>query len=124
MKFRFVLLGPDDDPDAQMSQREAAPAVTPNPYPALRYQQKGTDIVRSEQRENGRSKCTVVANLAARITREIVIDDGDEARRVFAMEAKVGRRTIVFSVSAAEFGRMNWVLSQLGGQAIVCPGIR
>ena len=38
------------------------------------------------------------------------------------MEAELGGRKVAFSLSASEFGRMNWVLHRLGPQAIVYPG--
>jgi len=51
-------------------------------------------------------------------------DDGAEERREFGMEAEVVGCRVAFVVSAAEFGRMGWVLSRLGPQAIVYPGGR
>ena len=54
MKFRFVLLGPDDDPAAR---------VPPGQCRALRYEHRGADIVRVEQRENGAWKSTTVVSV-------------------------------------------------------------
>jgi len=81
-------------------------------------------MVRREQLANGRSRCTAAANFQARIVRDIILDDGTEERREFGMEAELGGRRVTFVVAAAEFGRMGWVLSRLGPQAIVYPGGR
>ena len=51
-------------------------------------------------------------------------DDGAEELREFEMEAEVVECRVAFVVSAAEFGRMGWVLSRLGPQTIVYPGGR
>jgi len=122
MKFRFVLLGPDDDPDGRRLAQERAAGVPPSQCQALRYEQRGAAIVRVEQRENGGVKSTAVANFNARIVRDLILDDGEEERRHFGVEAELGGRRIAFAVSAAEFSRMGWVLNKLGPQAIIYPG--
>jgi hypothetical protein len=64
-----------------------------------------------------------VANFTARIVSDIVVDDGSGVeRREFEVEAEVGGRLLSFTLPAAEFGRMGWVLDKLGPQAIVYPG--
>ncbi|HXP85101.1 MAG TPA: hypothetical protein VN841_10295 [Bryobacteraceae bacterium] len=115
MKFRFVLLGPDDDPDGSVAGRERDNA-------ALQYEQRGAGMVRAERTTNGRFKSTAVANFKARIVRDIIVDDGETERRDFGIEAELDGRTLSFTLSAAEFGRMGWVLSTLGPQAIIYPG--
>jgi hypothetical protein len=124
MKFRFVLLGPDDDPDGRRLAQEAAARVPPGRLRTLQYEQRKSDMVRVEQRENGGLKSTVVANFNARIVRDIILDDGEEQRRHFGVEAELGGARLAFSVSAAEFGGMGWVLDKLGPQAIIYPGQR
>src|SRR5450631_2661498 len=119
MKFRFVLLGPDDEPDGTAAgertdeQRDSA---------ALRYEQRGAGLVRVERAATGRFKSTAVANFHARIVRDIVVDDGETERRDFGIEAELGGQTSSFTLSAAEFSRMGWVLNRLGPQAIIYPG--
>jgi len=122
MKFKFVLLGPDDDPDGPRRPQARAARVPPSQCRVLRYEQRGADIIRVEQRENGRLKTTAVANFHARIVRDVILDDGQEQRRLFGLEAALGGQRVAFAVCAAEFSRMSWVLNKLGPQAIVYPG--
>jgi hypothetical protein len=63
-----------------------------------------------------------VANFTARIVRDLILDDGAEQRCEFAVEAELPGGKQGFVVSAAEFGRMGWVLKQLGPHAIIYPG--
>ena len=86
------------------------------------YQQQGASLVRLQQLKDGRAKYTPLANFHARIVRDLRLDDGEHPRRIFELEAELEGRRIVFSLSAAEFGRMGWVLNQLGPQAIIYPG--
>src|SRR5262252_606448 len=68
---------------------------------------------------DGVLKITPLTNFQARIVQDAVLDDGERQQREFGIEAALGGATVSFSVSAAEFGRMGWVLSQLGSQAII-----
>jgi len=79
-------------------------------------------MVRVEQLPKGARKCTAIANFIARIVTDMIRDDGDEQRRDFRVEAEVDGQRLVFTVAAAEFGRMGWVLQKLGPQAIIYPG--
>jgi hypothetical protein len=121
MKFRFVLLQPDEDPDGHLPAQKDT-SVTPIPSRTLRYEQRGEDMVRVEPLKNGRWKSTPIANFTARIVTDTIRDDGDEERRDFGMEAEIGGHRLVFAVPAAKFGRMGWVLQKLGPQAIIYPG--
>ena len=121
MKFRFVLLQPDDDPDGHLPARKDAAAINHSPSRTA-VRAKGDGMVRREQLANGRWKCTSIANFTARIVTDIIRDDGDEESRDFGVEAELGGRRLVFAVAAAEFGRMGWVLQKLGPQAIIYPG--
>jgi hypothetical protein len=121
MKFRMIWLGPEDEPDRQVSLPEGTVAA-PDGRGGVRYQQDGTEMVRREQLENGRVKFTALANFSARIVRDVILDVDGEQRREFGVEAEVGGGKFDFVVSAAEFGRMGWVLSKLGPQAILYPG--
>src|SRR5215467_1743222 len=122
MKFRFVLLGPDDDPERDPSAREDPPGMSHTASRARRYEQRGAGIVRRETCASGRWRIIPVANFNARIVRDILLDDGEQERREFCVEAELGERKLAFAVSAAEFGRMGWVLQKLGPEAIVFPG--
>ena len=121
MNFRLVWVGADDDPE----QRALAGKVSASAHPlrsGVTYERRGETMVRWEQSENGRVKFTTLANFNARIVRDLILDDGEEQRREFGLEAEVGGQKFVFVVPAAEFGRMGWVLRQLGPQAIIYPG--
>ena len=113
MKFRFVLLGPDD-PDRRDAEQSAETLSL--------YARKGSAMVRVEQLANGRSKTILLANFYACITRDIILDDGREQCRELGMEAEVAGKTISFTLSTTEFRRMDWVLNNLGPQAIIYPG--
>jgi len=79
-------------------------------------------MVHCERLDNGRRRVTAVANFTARIVGDRIFDDEAEPGREFAVEAELGGQRITFSVSAAEFSRMGWVLRKLGPLAILYPG--
>jgi len=121
MKFRIVFLGQHEDPAGDLAAREtgAADPITGSP---ARYAHRGTEMVRRDQRANGRVTYTPIANFQARIVSDIIRDDGSQPQREFGVEAELGGRRLGFAMPAAEFGRMGWVLDRLGPEAIVYPG--
>jgi hypothetical protein len=113
----MVFLGHDDgDPDP-------APGLVAMSR-TLAYERRGGSIIRREPSKNGRSKPILIANFTARIVGDLILDDGEEVRRSFVVEAKVGGRSVAFAMTAAEFSHMGWVLDKLGPQAIIYPGQR
>jgi hypothetical protein len=124
MNFRLVWVGSDDDPDENRAAQEIAAALSHRQSGATTsYELRGTEMVRCERLDNGRRKKVIaVANFTARIVRDLVLDDEANPKREFVVEAELGEHRISFSVSAAEFGRMGWVLNKLGPQAILYPG--
>ena len=66
-------------------------------------------------------KIIPLANFTARILRDIVYD-GNGPEREFSLEAQVAGQKITFVVPASQFSRMNWVLRELGPQAVIYPG--
>src|SRR5712691_11600491 len=80
MKFRMIWLGSEDDSDRHASVPEGT-AAAPEGLGCVRYEQRGTEIVRREQLGNARVKLTPVANFTARIVRDIICDDDTEHRR-------------------------------------------
>jgi hypothetical protein len=63
-----------------------------------------------------------LTNFTARITAEIVRDDGVEAARHLELDATVrGKRTPI-ELSTQDFREMNWAIDRLGCGAIVYPG--
>ena len=79
-------------------------------------------MVRQQRLPDGRLRLIPVANFRAGIVSDILLDDGAEPRRHCGVEAELDGQKVVFTVPAAEFGRMGWVLSRLGPRAIVYPG--
>ena len=63
-----------------------------------------------------------LTNFSAKIIGDIAEDDGAEVRRMLEMEAHLNGKGYVFTVSAAQFGGMNWAMERLGAGAIVLPG--
>ena len=120
MKFRMVWMGPEDEPDRQGSEPEETVMVQDR-HP-FRYEQHGTGMVRREESRNRHRKLTPLTNFVARIVQDLVLDNDIERSRNFGIEAELGGQKLFFVVAAAEFSRMNWVLRQLGPQAIIYPG--
>jgi hypothetical protein len=122
MNFRLVWVGSDDDHDGSPAVQQSAAAVIRGQAGTTSYELRGTEMVRCERLDNGRRRVTAVANFTARIVGDRIFDDEAEPGREFAVEAELGGQRITFSVSAAEFSRMGWVLSKLGPLAILYPG--
>ncbi len=123
MNFRLVWVGSDNEGDgdeAALEERTAESAAGRSG--GARYECRGGEMVRWEQRDSGRRKSIPVANFTARIVRDLILDDDAEPTRRFALEARCGAERFAFVVTAAEFGRMSWVLDQLGPGAIIYPG--
>src|SRR3984885_11028658 len=122
MNFRLVWVGPEDDPPERRPVSEKNAAMDRPLQSGVLYEQQGTGMVRREQLHNGSAKVTAVANFNARIVRDLILDDGEQQRREFGLEGEVGGQKLGFVIPAAEFGRMGWVLRQLGPQATIYPG--
>src|SRR6202521_4672145 len=100
MKFRMIWLGQEDEPDRNPSPQAGIPAASDD-RARVRYEQRGTEMVRREQLGNGRVKFTPVANFSARVVRDIVCDDDTEQRRDFGVEAELAGRKVAFVGPAA-----------------------
>jgi len=122
MNFRLVWVGSDDDPPVQQPAAPESGDAVRGVRTAPRYEQAGTEMARCERLTNGRLKRIAVANFSARIVRDLIVDDDAEQRRELGIEAELAGQRLAFVVSAAEFGRVDWVLRQLGPQAIIYPG--
>ena len=120
MNFRMIWMGSDDEDDD--GQNPLAQRLIPDATSRVRYQEQEGVLARVDAARGGRPRYTPLTNFTARIASDIVLDDGEEGRREFALEASLRGETLVFRVTAIEFGRMNWVLRRLGPQAIVYPG--
>ena len=81
MKFRFILLNPDNDPDHCPGLQKDVTAASTSPSNALRYAIRDGEMVRRIQSSSGRWSRAAVANFTARILTDIVRDDGTEESR-------------------------------------------
>ena len=120
-KFRLIWVGSDDDKREQPSPRKGTAALG-NAAPRSGYEQQKGVMLRRERMQNGRVKYTALTNFTARIVSDILRDDCEQERREFRIETELDGSKLTLTLSAAEFGRMNWVLHRLGPQAIVYPG--
>ena len=118
MNFRLVWVGSDDDPPARRPAAEDNVARVGPCASGVMYERQGKRMVR----RNSRGRIIEVANFCARIVGDVLLDDDAEPRREFILEAECGGRRTSFSLSAAEFGRMGWVLNKIGPEAIIYPG--
>ncbi len=64
-----------------------------------------------------------LTNFAARITADIVRDDGVETSRAFEVETTRGAQTERFTVPASAFNALGWVPERVGAAGIVYPGV-
>lgn len=70
----------------------------------------------------GRDGCRVamqLANCEARITEEVVLDDGIETTSDFRIEATVGGAPSAFTLPADRFASLAWIEEELGPRAIL-----
>jgi hypothetical protein len=63
-----------------------------------------------------------LANFDARITSEIVKDDGTEQRRFYEITATYKENSYTFQVAATEFGSLNWVADRLPAECLCYAG--
>ncbi len=66
---------------------------------------------------------TPLTNFAAKITADVIEDDGVETRRSFEIETLCNGRTSTFTVPSQSFQSMNWPPDKMGASAIVYPGM-
>jgi hypothetical protein len=67
---------------------------------------------------------TLLATFHARITGEVIRDDGVETTRAYEIEGAVaGRPPRRFTIPAGQFATMNWPLEHLGVAAVLSPGL-
>ncbi len=71
-------------------------------------------------REGGRV-ARWLTNFTARITADLVMDDGAEQTRALKIVAKRGNQTKTFNLPASNFKGMDWPIEHLGSSAIVYP---
>lgn len=64
-----------------------------------------------------------LTNFTAKIISDIMEDDGAEIHRAFEIEVSLGKHTVKFTISAASFSQLAWVLEKLGAGAYIVPGM-
>jgi Domain of unknown function (DUF927) len=101
----------------------SAPAVEPSEIIRTvgKYRDTKSGIEWQRQTQEG-PHWTPLTNFRARIVFDVTQDDGVETIRALEIEAAINGRQHSFSVSAARFGQMNWILEHLGAEAAVEPG--
>jgi hypothetical protein len=62
-----------------------------------------------------------LTNYHAAVVTNVQLDDGVETKREFEVVAELMGRQSTFTISAAEFSRMDWPMEQLGPSAITYP---
>ncbi|MBW3628871.1 MAG: DUF3854 domain-containing protein, partial [Gemmatimonadetes bacterium] len=92
----------------------AAPELRRPPQDARAspYSANGRGIVWNKPTSDG-SVPVPLANFDARITADIIADDGVEATRTFQMEATLKGQTARFNVPASRFAAMSWPVENL-----------
>ncbi len=85
------------------------------------YERAENGIVWWKQTKDGITPVPLI-NFDAQIAKEITLDDGVEATRLFQIQAQVDSHSFTCSVPSSQFATMNWVTEQLGARAIVYPG--
>ncbi len=87
------------------------------------YRVEGGRICIERMKEHGPVR-TPLCNFVARISEEIILDDGAEATRAFMLDGEscTGERLEQVRVPASRFGGMTWVAEQWGFAAIVNAG--
>jgi len=62
-----------------------------------------------------------LTNFTARISTDVIEDDGIETRHSFELEATLNGQTSRFTIPASRFRGLQWVVEELGAQAVVHP---
>lgn len=65
---------------------------------------------------------TPLTNFTARISGDVIEDDGAQKTRSFEIESQLNGRRLVFDVLADSFAGMGWAAEHLGARAIMYPG--
>ena len=103
MKFRMVWIGSDDDPDETRYTRGRIEGPASGIALKTAYQALKGEMVRSEQRPDGRARVVSIANFTARIVRDVLIDEETENSRRFILKAETGDQRLSFALTAVGF---------------------
>lgn len=99
----------------------AEPVAAPAPAKDYRATSDGTYWIK-ETKEGSQS--VLLANFAAEIIAETVVDDGAERKRRLEITGRAaGQAFPVATIPSGQFGGMNWVGDQWGSAAQIAPGM-
>jgi hypothetical protein len=89
--------------------------------PALPYRATPAGLIWDKPTQSGTIP-TPLTNFTAKITADVVEDDGAEVQRRFEVEAELEGCQYAFTIPSTRFAGMGWPAEQLGANAIVFPG--
>jgi len=89
--------------------------------PAQPYRATPSGLIWDKPTQNGPIP-TRLTNFTAKITADVVEDDGAEVQRRFEVEAALGGCQYAFTIPGTQFAGMGWPTEHLGANAIVFPG--
>lgn len=78
MKFRFVLLGPDDDPNERTPPSKDSGNPGSSISRLVRYERSDLGMLHIERSQEGRARVTLISNFNARIVGDLIVDDSCE----------------------------------------------
>ncbi len=87
-----------------------------------RVSPEGIEWLKPDKQGLGNPEIVRLTNFAAKISAEVIEDDGIDERRVFELATYLKDRAKSFRIPAEKYTTMNWVTEQLGASAIVYPG--
>jgi hypothetical protein len=85
------------------------------------YHEKFDGLIYMKPTKDGKVE-TLLTNFTARIVSQIEKDDGSEIKRNFEIKAKLKKSEFLFNIPSADFSNLNWVVREIGPQAIIYPG--
>ena len=89
--------------------------------PALPYRATPAGLIWDKPTKNGPIP-TQLTNFTAKITADVMEDDGAEVQRRFEVEAALEGCQYAFTIPSTQFAGMGWPAEDLGANAIVFPG--
>lgn len=115
----FIAAGHGIDGIVQRARRDL-PNIEGDDGDAPYFEQNGGLYWRKRSRDGDVE--IPLTNFSARITADVLRDDGVDVYRSFEMEATLGERVRRFQIPAAQFASIGWATEHLGATAIVYPG--
>jgi hypothetical protein len=89
--------------------------------PVLPYRATPDGLIWDKPTQSGAIP-TPLTNFTAKITADVVEDDGAEVQRRFEVEAELEGCQYAFTIPGTQFAGMGWPAEHLGANAIVFPG--